>query len=224
MPVAPHGTGRWPKRLIMSIWLRQNTSTAASFEKITSKIMSPREFYKGLDEHVIGQHSVKVSLSVGLHNHLLRSKLLRSKKKPISAVSSSIQDDSITAADYALHIMTKSSMDKAMAFESLTMTPKSDHDEIHKYPDFITADVLPDKFDSVPGAGSPADLADSMQGIPGHHVQSNTSIRLSTGKKIDSVTLEKTNILLLGPTGDKQLSNKYRTRERIKLKFDMTPI
>jgi ATP-dependent protease Clp ATPase subunit len=42
-------------------------------------ILSPREIYAGLQEHVVGQHNVKVAFSVGVHNHLLRCNLEGSK-------------------------------------------------------------------------------------------------------------------------------------------------
>jgi len=35
-------------------------------------LLTPREIYKGLEEHVIGQHKVKVALSVSVHNHYKR--------------------------------------------------------------------------------------------------------------------------------------------------------
>jgi ATP-dependent Clp protease ATP-binding subunit ClpX len=35
-------------------------------------VPKPRELYDGLEEHVIGQHRVKVALSVGVHNHYKR--------------------------------------------------------------------------------------------------------------------------------------------------------
>ena len=35
-------------------------------------LLTPREIYKGLDEYVIGQHKVKVALSVSVHNHYKR--------------------------------------------------------------------------------------------------------------------------------------------------------
>lgn len=47
-----------------------------SLSSSSSKILSPREIYEGLQEHVVGQHSVKVALSVGVHNHLIRSSIL----------------------------------------------------------------------------------------------------------------------------------------------------
>jgi len=52
----------------------------------SSKILSPRQIYEGLQEHVVGQHNVKVALSVGVHNHLLRSSVL-GNTKPTSSSS-----------------------------------------------------------------------------------------------------------------------------------------
>ena len=38
-------------------------------------IISPKKIFSGLEQHVIGQSNVKISLSVGVHNHLIRSML-----------------------------------------------------------------------------------------------------------------------------------------------------
>mmetsp|Transcript_6080 Transcript_6080/g.9179 ORF Transcript_6080/g.9179 Transcript_6080/m.9179 type:complete len:578 (-) Transcript_6080:170-1903(-) len=42
--------------------------------------ISPQEIYSGLQKDIVGQHNVKVAISVGLHCHLLKSSLKRSGK------------------------------------------------------------------------------------------------------------------------------------------------
>jgi ATP-dependent protease Clp ATPase subunit len=45
------------------------------------KILSPSEIYSKLNEDIIGQHHVKLSLAVGVHNHLIRSFLTKKQVK-----------------------------------------------------------------------------------------------------------------------------------------------
>jgi ATP-dependent Clp protease ATP-binding subunit ClpX len=52
-------------------------------------IHSPRHIYEKLQEHVVGQHNVKVALSVGVHNHLMRSKVFAYSKPTSTSVDSS---------------------------------------------------------------------------------------------------------------------------------------
>ena len=66
------------------------------------RILTPKEFYKALNEHVIGQHVVKVALSVGMHNHLIRAELLKSKDNIAKATN-----ESVTSADLALQLHTQ---------------------------------------------------------------------------------------------------------------------
>ena len=63
--------------------LNSSISSAAilSVSTIGYNIISPKKIYDGLQEHVIGQTDVKMSLSVSVHNHLLRSALNLSGKK-----------------------------------------------------------------------------------------------------------------------------------------------
>lgn len=39
---------------------------------VLSRLPTPREICRGLNEYVIGQHNVKIALSVGVHNHYKR--------------------------------------------------------------------------------------------------------------------------------------------------------
>lgn len=66
------------------------------------RVLTPQQIYDGLNEHVVGQHRVKLTLSVGVHNHYKRvsmhekrpaddeTELMDTEKTP---VSESTQDD-----------------------------------------------------------------------------------------------------------------------------------
>lgn len=154
-----------------------HTAPTATQAKITPKILSPKEFYKGLDQHVIGQHAVKITLSVGVHNHLLRAKTLKGKKKTTS--SHDATSASYTPADLAvIHAITQSTIFESQKTFS-SFPPPSDH---------ITKKTIPEQIPGMDAMDTPA-------------ASLRDSIRLSSGKQVDSVNLEKTNILLLGPTG-----------------------
>mgnify|MGYP001945409892 CR=1 FL=1 len=67
----------------------RETLSLLSRHKSSSEMLTPREIYDKLQEHVVGQHNVKVALSVGVHNHLMRSKVLGYTKPNSSSVESS---------------------------------------------------------------------------------------------------------------------------------------
>lgn len=49
-----------------------DASNDASAKSAPIKVLTPKEIYNGLNDHVIGQHRVKMALSVGVHNHYKR--------------------------------------------------------------------------------------------------------------------------------------------------------
>jgi hypothetical protein len=68
---------------------KYNLRTYSSTKIFNSKIISPREIYHGLQEHIVGQHKVKIAVSVGVHNHLMRSSILGTPKSSTSSTDHS---------------------------------------------------------------------------------------------------------------------------------------
>eukprot|EP00607_Mallomonas_marina_P001458 CAMPEP_0182426180 /NCGR_PEP_ID=MMETSP1167-20130531/12655_1 /TAXON_ID=2988 /ORGANISM="Mallomonas Sp, Strain CCMP3275" /LENGTH=513 /DNA_ID=CAMNT_0024607431 /DNA_START=259 /DNA_END=1800 /DNA_ORIENTATION=- len=192
--------------------------------------MAPKEFYKGMDEHVIGQHAVKISLSVGLHNHLLRSKILRSKKKS-SLQSSSLSnvvnegEDTINPSDLAaLQMITHSSSSLHSQLLDNTNTNSTSNSS---FPQSISLGQRTETSLSSKEKEKEKELKEKKEKeklqiqmmndiLPNDTVEEDnrekerererdrhedSPIKLSNGKHIENVLLEKTNILLLGPTG-----------------------
>jgi len=102
------------------------------------QIPTPMELYRGLNEYVIGQRSVKIALSVGVHNHYKRVSLMQS-------ASQSMEEDPMMN-DLNLSQFGSSSQE------------------------FITPDI-------------------------------NNITNPLTGKDVEDCELDKSNLVILGPTG-----------------------
>jgi len=170
-----------------------------SEQKGFNRILTPKEFYRGLNEHIIGQHPVKVSLSVGVHNHLIRARMIKAKEK---SLSSNVQEASttISAADIAiqllptLHGQVIANQSASVGQRTSSSLPsregiiKNNHAYLHS--------LFLNKLFHI-------DIPDSSNdnNFSGRSTIKPPTITLPSGKQVESVTIEKTNILLLGPTG-----------------------
>ena len=223
---------------------------------ISQGILSPRRIYAGLEEHVIGQGHVKVALSVGVHNHLLRSALITKPLTPAAAAAAAaaaagedhhhhhgnhhpsmapyVADPSMIPADMAqaaeISAMDLSSNSRAVrdAVRKATGTiiPPSKHSsvgqhlkgrllvdgrEVNELAPVVSRDprfAVPhhvrereeqmrrEEMEAEQAAASRAKYgSDGGAGAPG------VPITTSSGKSVPPVLIDKTNILLLGPTG-----------------------
>lgn len=230
-----------------------------------SKIVSPKTLYDGLNEHVVGQHSVKVALSVGVHNHLLRSAVAGPSKRRKAEEESNVQE--IVAADLDLHTLTmmrdgrnglfpdgkvrvSTSFSKADLLRKMSgsiLPPDHVHHrgvdgtlQSTKSPSSTEKDDLKNKKSGSSSSGGPTKTGnhdheqaaaaqqkaasaleaaasfsvadegtDKDSSSVAHEENSNSQsasspeqfLSLSSGRRVNPVVIDKTNVLLLGPTG-----------------------
>lgn len=121
-------------------------------------VPTPREIYAGLEEHVVGQHNVKMALSVAVHNHYKRLHVAKAREAFVAAAPAEA-----AAAD-------PDRLDKPLSLRNLARLggPATDSD------DRAAADA------------SDGDVAEGD---------------VATAEEFQAVQLEKSNVLLLGPTG-----------------------
>ena len=177
------------KSPMLSASLSVNPNTLRSKEKekdphaSQTKHLSPKQFYRGLNEHVIGQHAVKVALSVGVHNHLIRARMMKPKSK---ANNPNVEDATQLVSDFRT---TVGSSPQPIT-KSLASFPSREG--------LIKPEGLDEEVKIGDQVSPPVDDAPRK---PTDSIKLDQYITLRSGKKVESVSLEKTNILLLGPTG-----------------------
>mmetsp|Transcript_27571 Transcript_27571/g.52266 ORF Transcript_27571/g.52266 Transcript_27571/m.52266 type:complete len:582 (-) Transcript_27571:24-1769(-) len=88
-------------KLAMQQKIQEEEKKAEEEKKEEVKLLTPREIYKGLDEYVIGQHKVKVALSVSVHNHYKRVKA-RDEEKGEEKEDSSIEAPTVDKTNVIL--------------------------------------------------------------------------------------------------------------------------
>lgn len=145
------------------------------------RVLRPSEIYSGLSEHVIGQHAVKVALSVGLHNHLLRA---ASNLQPTPNSENTVMDEQISSnTDVVIvpDIMSLAATPKMKLQEALFLAQKAD--QLRKSNGSI---LPPTGFESI-----------NLDAIPPAKVHRI----VKSGKLVEQVPIDKSNVLLLGPTG-----------------------
>ena len=167
----------------------------------TTRILRPSEIYAGLEQHVVGQHAVKVALSVGIHNHLLRSSLLLRHIENQHA-SNTIVDERMNEGDVEhgiIHVPDLKHHEQRLVKTELTPNLAQQADILRKSNgsilppnDFnVHNKTLPSLSPTPPTASKPSSSNSPL----------NEPVYIKNGKAIERVEVEKTNILLLGPTG-----------------------
>lgn len=159
-------------------------------EKIKG-IISPKTIFKGLEQHVIGQPNVKISLAVGVHNHLIRSVLNPHQQKDPQKANPTWKEL------FALLRTNQPNGEESQQAYGIEEISKSNFPE-------------GTKFDSVTNRLVPTDASDygvvPIGTEPHIEVIHQPSIEIlpattASGKVVNPVQIDKTNIMLLGPTG-----------------------
>jgi ATP-dependent Clp protease ATP-binding subunit ClpX len=156
---------------------RSNETAAVPPPQVAAPpVLTPSEIKAGLDMYVVGQHNVKVALAVGLHNHFKRVSVTYKGASQMAGGESEEADASSLAAD-------------------LAQPPPSTLRIVQG----IEAPSLPSALSPSSSTTSPA----SSSGPPAPPAVSleMPRLNLSNGREVEPVTLDKTNVMLIGPTG-----------------------
>lgn len=152
------------------------------------EIISPKKLFDGLEQHVIGQSAVKISLAVGVHNHLLRSVL--NPQRP--------QNDPQLVRDAAtkrLISLLKINGDQPIRIDVVN----GDKANALLFPDADKSQGITDSKGSVDNEIPAVEIAPSC--IVNRMSAENRSVTTASGRIVAPVQIDKTNIMLLGPTG-----------------------
>ncbi|DAZ96131.1 TPA: hypothetical protein N0F65_008710 [Lagenidium giganteum] len=159
--------------------IASSSSSGGSSPKLPRQpILTPREIYEGLNQYVIGQERVKKILSVGVHNHYKRIgalELMNARKESAKATRS----PSMSSIDLDDLPSGLSNYSRRLLLEEVLLDGDKD------------SDVQSQSSMSSQSLGSTTSAT------------STSSFELCTDKLdyLDGVELDKTNVLLIGPTG-----------------------
>ncbi|CAI5720735.1 unnamed protein product [Peronospora destructor] len=167
---------------------------AANSTMTKDRVLTPREIYEGLNEYVIGQGKVKKTLAVGVHNHYKRLhalELLQARKEAeATSAKENVGDQQhqraggVTRQRLDVNDSRLSSIGHRMLLE-----------EIYPGPQKENAEVLPVSKQQTTEALESSTAAHSHATRLQHHTLGDKL------QYLEGVELDKTNIMLVGPTG-----------------------
>lgn len=164
-------------------------SAATAFEReqqIKQQQKTPRALYDALNDHVIGQEKVKMTLCVAVYNHFKRIEESRRK-----------QAKKIKNAAAELHAMTSMSH----AFPSIPLASLQNHNLYSKQP------PSPDVVVQYPNAAAApfphqTERSDESEMEEAPSVSASGASSFEAEKEsLDDVKVDKSNVLIVGPTG-----------------------
>jgi ATP-dependent protease Clp ATPase subunit len=160
------------------MYQQQQQASSAMRETITH-IPTPREIMRGLNEYVIGQRNVKVALAVGVYNHYKRIFVADSAAEQRRAAASASSSEA--ASNINAMMMAVAAQQHNLGQFGTRIVPKSEPEEVGG------------SSISEPYCETPPVVEDR---------QAESSIKNpNVGRDVEDVEIDKSNIMLLGPTG-----------------------
>mmetsp|Transcript_11916 Transcript_11916/g.27179 ORF Transcript_11916/g.27179 Transcript_11916/m.27179 type:complete len:788 (+) Transcript_11916:264-2627(+) len=166
-----------------------------------ARLPAPREIYDGLDEYVIGQRSVKVALSVGVHNHYKRIAVREAQEA--AAASARLEELQRAAAEESERIY------RRPGHLGVELPHEDGDDGGGQYemdgsgvrePRF--ADLNLDQFGrSDPDATAGGEGTDATTSGAEDELRSIANPDHAIGPDVEDCELDKSNIIIIGPTG-----------------------
>ena len=154
-----------------------NLSGQATEER---RLPTPQEIFTGLNQYVIGQHNVKVALSVGVHNHYKRISVVEAQRAAEERVRSVMEGDGTNPHPHPMGDLgggIGGGVDPTNPLSELNLEQFGRAS--------LSNNGEPNPFDDVKSIAAP---------------ETDTS-EASAGRPISDCDLDKSNIMILGPTG-----------------------
>ncbi|EGZ24767.1 hypothetical protein PHYSODRAFT_554819 [Phytophthora sojae] len=159
------------------------------------RVLTPREIYEGLNEYVIGQDKVKKTLAVGVHNHYKRLhalELLQARKDAEAACAKQqhARAGGVTRQHVDLDDSRLSSIGRRLLLEEI-------------YPGLEKKEAGLEQEAKQRAAEGTSETSEAAAAAPSH-AHATRLQHHSLGDKLqylEGVELDKTNVMLVGPTG-----------------------
>lgn len=168
----------------------------------TSSVLTPKQIYEGLNEYVVGQDKVKKTLSVGVYNHYKRLSVLDGQKKATE------EDERIKRLESHSETSLRSQMNQAMVEKGrykLDMD-QQDQDSLLRMQKHLKMAETLSEDERVEQDRKLNALMKRMNHVNPVAKEKTQKREIAVKKELKTaeaamIEMDKTNILVLGPTG-----------------------